>query len=163
MRHHRRLVLLALAGVAAAGAVAAAAVAWRPEPLVVGAAAVGAGALASLATLGRAALSARRTLAALINLVKNAHESGSPAGAIAVSVQPAADGGFLIRVMDRGRGMREEELTRALVPYYTSKPSGTGLGLPLSSEIFAAHGGRLVVANREGGGLVVTCRLSSPT
>jgi signal transduction histidine kinase len=55
--------------------------------------------------------------------------------------------------------MDEEVLRRALVPFYTSKPHGTGLGLPLSSEIVEAHGGRLHLENREGGGLAVTCRL----
>ena len=95
----------------------------------------------------------------LINLVKNARESGSQPGDITVSVSPAADGGSVLRVMDRGRGMNEDELRRALVPFYTSKPQGTGLGLPLSNEIVEAHGGRLQLENREGGGLVVTCRL----
>jgi two-component system, NtrC family, nitrogen regulation sensor histidine kinase NtrY len=95
----------------------------------------------------------------LINLVKNARESGSPPDDVSVSVRPAADGGAVLRVMDRGRGMDEEELRRALVPFYTSKPEGTGLGLPLSSEIVEAHGGRLQLENRDGGGLVVTCRL----
>jgi two-component system, NtrC family, nitrogen regulation sensor histidine kinase NtrY len=95
----------------------------------------------------------------LINLVKNAHESGSAAEAISISVRPAADGGSVLRVMDRGPGMNEDELRRALVPFYTSKPQGTGLGLPLSNEIIEAHGGRLQLENREGGGLVVTCKL----
>jgi signal transduction histidine kinase len=95
----------------------------------------------------------------LINLVKNARESGSAPEDVRVSVRPAADGGDVLRVMDRGRGMDEEVLRRALVPFYTSKPQGTGLGLPLSSEIVEAHGGRLQLENREGGGLVVTCRL----
>ena len=95
----------------------------------------------------------------LINLVKNAHESGSPPEDVRVSVTPAADGGAVLRVLDRGRGMDDEALRRALVPFYTSKPQGTGLGLPLSSEIVEAHGGRLQLENRAGGGLSVTCRL----
>ena len=95
----------------------------------------------------------------LINLVKNAHESGGPTGEVKVSVKDAADGGFVLTVVDRGRGMDEEVLRRALVPFYTSKPQGTGLGLPLSSEIVEAHGGRLQLDNRAGGGLTVTCRL----
>ena len=95
----------------------------------------------------------------LINLLKNAHESGGPAGEVRVSVTPSADGGAVLRVLDRGRGMDDEALRRALVPFYTSKPQGTGLGLPLSSEIVEAHGGRLQLSNRDGGGLEVTCRL----
>jgi two-component system, NtrC family, nitrogen regulation sensor histidine kinase NtrY len=95
----------------------------------------------------------------LINLLKNATESGSPTDAVTVSVRTSADGGSVLRIMDRGRGMDEEELRRALIPFYTSKPHGTGLGLPLSNEIVEAHGGRLHLENRDGGGLVVTCRL----
>ena len=95
----------------------------------------------------------------LINLVKNARESGGPTDEVKVSVKGAADGGFVLTVVDRGRGMDEEVLRRALVPFYTSKPQGTGLGLPLSSEIVEAHGGRLSLENRAGGGLAVTCRL----
>jgi len=95
----------------------------------------------------------------LINLLKNAHESGTPPEEIAVTVQSSVDGGAVLRVLDRGRGMDNEAMQRALLPYYTSKPAGTGLGLPLSSEIAEAHGGRLQLANRPGGGMVVTCRI----
>jgi nitrogen fixation/metabolism regulation signal transduction histidine kinase len=106
-----------------------------------------------------AALDASLMEQVLINLVKNAHESGGAADQVRVSVTPSADGGAVLRVMDRGRGMDDEGLRRALVPFYTSKPQGTGLGLPLSSEIVEAHGGRVQLENRAGGGLVVTCRL----
>lgn len=95
----------------------------------------------------------------LINVLKNAHESGSPPGEVCVSVQPAPLGGAVLRVLDRGRGMDEEALARALLPFYTSKPGGTGLGVPLSAEIAEAHGGRLQLENRPGGGLIVTCRI----
>jgi nitrogen fixation/metabolism regulation signal transduction histidine kinase len=92
----------------------------------------------------------------LINLVKNAHESGSDTDAIVVSVHRAAEG-TVVRVLDRGRGMPETVLRNALVPFYTTKPSGSGLGLPLCNEILEAHHGRLHVQAREGGGTTVTC------
>jgi len=95
----------------------------------------------------------------LINVLKNAHESGSAAEDVELSIQSIADGGVILRVFDRGRGMDDEALGRAIMPFYTSKPGGTGLGVPLSSEIAEAHGGRLQLENRPGGGLVVTCRL----
>jgi signal transduction histidine kinase len=95
----------------------------------------------------------------LINLLKNAHEAGSPVGEVRVVVLDTADGGWVIRVMDRGRGMDAEVMKRALLPFYSSKPSGTGLGLPLCNEILEAHGGRLRVESRAGGGTIVTCWL----
>jgi nitrogen fixation/metabolism regulation signal transduction histidine kinase len=94
----------------------------------------------------------------LVNLLKNAREAGSPPDEIAVAVG-AADGGLALHVLDRGGGMDEEQMRRALVPFYSSKKGGTGLGLALSREILEAHGGRLELAARDGGGLVVTCRL----
>lgn len=94
----------------------------------------------------------------LINLVKNAHESGSDPAEVVVSVQRSAEDSVL-RVLDRGRSMTDEVMRRALVPFYTTKPSGTGLGLPLCNEIVEAHGGSMRVSAREGGGTVVTCWL----
>lgn len=94
----------------------------------------------------------------LINLVKNAHESGSDPGEVVVSIQRLADG-TVVRVVDRGSGMPEEVMRQSLLPFYSTKPGGTGLGLALSNEIVEAHGGRLRLQAREGGGTVVTAWL----
>jgi len=95
----------------------------------------------------------------LINLLKNAYEAGSAEGEVTVSVHRTVDGGTAVRVADRGRGMDDEVMNRALLPFYSSKASGAGLGLPLCKEILEAHGGGLRLQNRPGGGLVVTCWL----
>ena len=95
----------------------------------------------------------------LINLLKNAYEAGSPEHEVKVLIQVTADGATVVRVADRGRGMGEEVMKRALVPFYSSKPSGAGLGLALCNEIVEAHGGRLRLESREGGGTIVTCWL----
>jgi nitrogen fixation/metabolism regulation signal transduction histidine kinase len=92
----------------------------------------------------------------LINLVKNAHESGSDPADVVVSVQRGVDG-TIVRVLDRGRGMSEDVLRQALVPFFTTKASGSGLGLALCNEILEAHNGRMRLHAREGGGTVVTC------
>ncbi len=90
----------------------------------------------------------------LINLLKNAHEAGGPADAVTLSVrEQGAD--FVLRIEDRGSGMSEAVLANALLPFYSTKAEGTGLGLTLCREIIEAHEGRLVLANREGGGLQV--------
>jgi nitrogen fixation/metabolism regulation signal transduction histidine kinase len=90
----------------------------------------------------------------LINLIKNAIESGSPEDEVTLGVAER-NGGFLVEVKDRGSGLSEEVLRDALLPFYSTKPKGTGLGLTLCREIVDAHGGRLSIANREGGGAVV--------
>ena len=92
---------------------------------------------------------------ALINLLKNARESGAGTDSIELSVGETARG-FSIEVRDRGPGFTQTALEHALVPFYSTKESGTGLGLTLCREIVEAHGGRLRIANRDGGGAVVT-------
>jgi nitrogen fixation/metabolism regulation signal transduction histidine kinase len=91
----------------------------------------------------------------MINLLKNAAESGSPPDEITVGVHGSAPG-FRIEVGDRGGGLSESALRDALLPFYSTKPAGTGLGLTLCREIVEAHGGRLSLANRPGGGALVT-------
>jgi nitrogen fixation/metabolism regulation signal transduction histidine kinase len=91
----------------------------------------------------------------LINLVKNAIESGSPEDEVTLGVTERG-GGVTIEVKDRGSGLTSEVLRDALLPFYSTKPKGTGLGLTLCREIVDAHGGRLAIANRDGGGAVVT-------
>jgi two-component system nitrogen regulation sensor histidine kinase NtrY len=92
---------------------------------------------------------------ALINLLKNARESGSAADGVELSVVQTAEG-FAIDVRDRGPGFTAAALEHALVPFYSTKETGTGLGLTLCREIVEAHGGRLRIANRPDGGAVVT-------
>ena len=94
----------------------------------------------------------------VINLVKNAAEAGSAAEDIVVDVERRA-GGSLLSVSDRGEGMSDETITRALLPFWSTKPGGSGLGLPLCNEIADAHGGHLRIARRDGGGTVVSCWL----
>ena len=62
---------------------------------------------------------------------------------------------YRLSVLDRGSGMSDATLASALIPFYSTKRSGTGLGLPLAREIAEAHGGRIALLNREGGGLCV--------
>jgi signal transduction histidine kinase len=93
----------------------------------------------------------------LINLLKNARESGSPSDQVQLEV--ARDHEVVISVLDRGPGMKPEDLARAAEPFFTTKPDGTGLGLHLCREVAEAHGGALEILPRLGGGMAIRVHL----
>jgi nitrogen fixation/metabolism regulation signal transduction histidine kinase len=99
----------------------------------------------------------------LINLLKNAAESGSAPDAITLGIRDVATGGVELTVSDRGKGMAPDVLRSALLPFFSTKKTGSGLGLALCHEIIEAHGGRLSLHPRDGGGLTVKCWLPEPT
>ena len=82
----------------------------------------------------------------LINLVKNAVDSALPLnGAVRVRWQHSEQG-FVIEVEDDGAGLPAS--ANLFVPFFTTKPGGTGIGLVLSRQIAESHGGVLAVENR---------------
>ncbi len=90
----------------------------------------------------------------LLNLLKNAVESESPAEDIQVSITQTLHSST-IEVSDRGLGMPPDVLRNALLPFYSTKVGGSGVGLTLCREIVEAHDGELVLVNRRRGGLRV--------
>ncbi|WP_233998423.1 sensor histidine kinase [Pseudoalteromonas sp. T1lg48] len=93
----------------------------------------------------------------LINLLKNAHEAGGAAEDVWLSVE--SHGQQVICVGDKGKGMTETVMASALVPFYSTKSSGSGLGLALCREICEAHHGDISLHNQQQGGLVVRVNL----
>jgi len=85
----------------------------------------------------------------LINLLHNASDAALETGG-GVRVSWVSTGSFLeVRVEDDGPGL--PNTSNLFVPFFTTKPGGSGIGLPLSRQIAENHGGSLTLENRDNG------------
>jgi nitrogen fixation/metabolism regulation signal transduction histidine kinase len=92
---------------------------------------------------------------ALVNLLRNAAEAAGPAGAVEVEAAPDGGGGVTVRILDDGPGIQNPD--NLFVPFFTTKPGGSGIGLVLSRQIAELHGGTLTLENQSvGKGAVAT-------
>jgi signal transduction histidine kinase len=87
-----------------------------------------------------------------LNLLLNAIEAVQDNGRISLSVESVRDQNVLIKVIDNGPGVAPENLERIFEPYFSKRPGGTGLGLPLARRIVEEHGGTITAAGHPGGG-----------
>lgn len=95
---------------------------------------------------------------ALLNLLLNAQQAMPEGGEI--TLQAAAEPGeVVLHVIDTGQGMSRDALAKAFRPFYSTRPGGTGLGLPTTRRIIEAHGGTLSVESEPGRGTRFTLRL----
>ena len=119
---------------------------------------------AIVAALPMVAVGADQLERVLTNVVQNAYEAIDGEGEIRVSARvvtaavPLAEH-VEIAIADDGRGMDEATLQRALVPFFTTKDRGTGLGLALCERLLGEHGGLIELRSRPWGGTVVLIRL----
>jgi two-component system, NtrC family, nitrogen regulation sensor histidine kinase NtrY len=81
----------------------------------------------------------------LINLLKNAAEASLETGG-KVSITWSLDGQLEVRIEDEGLGLASD--ANLFVPFFTTKPGGSGIGLVLSRQIAEKHGGTLALSNR---------------
>jgi len=99
----------------------------------------------------------------LVNLVNNAAEAIEQGGTIAIRATPFPDGtGLILAVEDDGPGIADGELQSIFEPFYSTKFSGTGLGLAVARSLVAQHGGELQVESRVGEGSTFFALLPEP-
>jgi len=105
---------------------------------------------------------------AILNVVANAQQSMISGGTIFVSAQNynlsshaiLKEGEYvLIEVRDSGQGIPEDDLKRILVPFYTTKDRGTGMGLPITYGIIKSHEGTVEIESKLGKGTSVSMYL----
>ena len=101
----------------------------------------------------------RKVKQILVNLVQNALEASPPGAAVTLEAAATAEGGARVRVLDRGRGLDPALGDSVFTPGYTTKPSGSGIGLTIARALARQHGGEVVVAPRPGGGTVAELTL----
>lgn len=85
----------------------------------------------------------------LINLMANAVEASTETGGTVRVSWTASDGSVVVTIEDEGHGVADT--ANLFVPFFTTKPHGSGIGLVLARQIVEAHGGSLVVRNRKTG------------
>ncbi|HYT77228.1 MAG TPA: ATP-binding protein, partial [Vicinamibacterales bacterium] len=103
-----------------------------------------------------------RMLRVFLNLIQNAIDHSHAGGAIHVNSWIRADGepGMLqISVRDFGPGFMDADLPRVFNPFFTRRPGGTGLGLPIVQRIVDEHGGTVVAGNHPDGGALIRVQL----
>jgi signal transduction histidine kinase len=93
------------------------------------------------------------------NLIDNAVQAMGAGGSLTICVRALTEDGtdgLAVDIIDTGEGMDTQVRSRALDPFFTTRPSGTGLGLAIVDRIVDAHGGRLAIDSRAGEGTTVT-------
>ena len=111
-----------------------------------------------IAPLPRALIDRTLIARALSNIIENAIYAMPAGGVLALSGRTDADS-IVLTVADTGMGMDEEALARVFEPYFSTKTTGTGLGLPIAKRNVELSGGAITVVSEKGSGTTVTLRL----
>jgi two-component system sensor histidine kinase HydH len=104
-------------------------------------------------------LDADRFSQCLLNLYLNAIEAMEPGGTLTVSCTNGPESTVSVEVADTGAGIAPQDISQIFDPYFTTKASGTGLGLAVVHKVIEAHGGRIFVASTPGEKTVFTITL----
>lgn len=101
----------------------------------------------------------KRLEQALLNLLLNGVEAMPQGGRLVLRTACVQPDWVDVEIVDSGVGIAAAELERITLPFYSTKPTGTGLGLPLVTRVIAAHGGSLAFESEPGKGTTVRVRL----
>jgi signal transduction histidine kinase len=98
---------------------------------------------------------------ALLNLIINAKQAMPEGGQLVVRTVAEGDT-VAVHLIDSGCGIDDVTLSKMFEAFYSTKPNGSGLGLPTTEKIIAAHGGRIRVQSEIGRGTQITIELPVP-
>lgn len=98
-----------------------------------------------------------------LNLFLNALGAMDKGGVLTVKAEPVNEQWLRIEIIDTGTGIAKEDLGRIFDPYFTTKPSGTGLGMAIVQKILTAHHGEIKLESEPGKGTRATILLPSGT
>ncbi len=98
---------------------------------------------------------------ALLNLILNAQQAMPDGGQLVVRTRDRGQH-IAVQLIDTGCGMDETTGAKIFDPFYSTKPGGTGLGLPTACKIIEAHGGRISIQSELGLGTQFTVELPIP-
>jgi PAS domain S-box-containing protein len=83
----------------------------------------------------------------IINLIENAAQSSSKDEEILLELSSASESYLMVKVIDRGVGLKSQDQSKVFEPFYTTRKGGTGLGLSLCKHIIENHGGMIEIVN----------------
>ena len=95
-----------------------------------------------------------------MNLLENALAAVDSNGLITIKTY-FQEGRCLVEISDNGAGLSDDEKPRVFDLYYTTKPTGTGMGLPMVLRIIKEHGGRIDLLDSPSGGALFRLELAS--
>jgi signal transduction histidine kinase len=110
---------------------------------------------ASIAGLPPVLADADKLRQVFLNVLRNAHEALDPGGRITIGCDTVAEKGrtmVRVKIADNGPGLAEKDRANIFEPFYTTKPSGFGLGLANARKIVEQHNGRIAVGKKRGRG-----------
>ncbi len=114
------------------------------------------------ADVNEATIDPDRITQVLLNLYLNAIDAMEAGGQLDIELSHREDNRIEIKVSDTGCGIPGEDLSRIFDPYFTSKSSGTGLGLTIAHNIMEAMGGQILVESRPGQGTIFRITIPNP-